>query len=296
MEKILITGASGFLGWNLCRFARSAWDVFGVAFRNDIELQGVKIHRADLAKPGEAKKLLLENRPDALIHAAAAADLNFCQMHRSESRKINVEASAVIASLCAEHSVRFVFISTDMVFDGLAAPYREEDPVNPINVYGEQKAEAERLVFDKNPESIVCRMPLLFGDAGPTAKSFIQPMAKAMKEGREISLFTDEYRTPVSGRDAAKGIFLALAKARGYLHLGGPGRVSRYDFGVLLRNVLNLPGAKLAPCSRQSIPMAAPRPRDVSFDSTKAEKLGFKPGDVMQELRELFAVPGGSPV
>jgi len=175
-----------------------------------------------------------------------------------------------------------------MVFDGLKAPYREDDPVCPINAYGEQKAEAERLVLERNPEALICRMPLMFGEAGPVAKSFVQSMARAMKEGREIALFTDEYRTPVSGRDAASGIFLGLLKARGVLHLGGPERISRYEFGKLLRDVLKVPGAKLAPCIQQSVPLPAPRPPDVSFDSAKAGKLGFKPGDLRQELRHLF--------
>jgi dTDP-4-dehydrorhamnose reductase len=288
MKKILITGASGFLGWHLWRFARDAWDVFGVAFRNNVELPGVKILRADLTSLDETKRVLLEVRPDALIHAAAAANLNFCQLNRNESHRINVEAAVNIASLCEEHAVRFAFISTDMVFDGLKAPYREDDPVSPVNAYGEQKAEAERIILIRNPEAVICRMPLMFGDAGPAVNNFIQPMVRAMKEGREIFLFTDEYRTPVSGRDAAKGIFLALSKARGLLHLGGAERVSRFDFGELLRDVLEVPGARLVPCLQESVSMPAPRPRDVSFDSTKARKLGFETGGIRQELKDLF--------
>jgi dTDP-4-dehydrorhamnose reductase len=288
LEKILITGASGFLGWNLCQFARNAWDVFGVAFRNNFVLQGAGILRADLTSLDETRRLLQEIRPDAVIHAAAAADLNFCQLNRRESHKINVEATVAVASLCAEYSVQFVFISTDIVFDGLKAPYREEDPVSPINAYGEQKAEAERKILERNPDAVICRMPLMFGEAGPVAKSFIQPMIQAMKEDREIFLFTDEYRTPISGRDAAKGIFLALSKARGFLHLGGSERISRFDFGVMLRDVLKAPGAKLVPCLRESVTMPAPRPRDVSFVSTKAGALGFEPGGIRQELQELF--------
>ena len=289
MKRILITGASGFLGWNLCRLARGAWEVFGVGFRKTLELQGATILRADLTRPAEVKSLLLQVRPDALIHAAAASDLNYCQLNRGEAHKINVAAAENIAELCAEYSIRLAFISSDMVFDGLEAPYREEDPPHPINIYGEQKAEAERRVSKANPHALICRMPLMFGEAGPVAKSFIQPMAGAMKEGREVFLFTDEYRTPVSGRDAAQGIFLALSKANGLLHLGGPERISRYDFGVLLRQVLNLPEAALAPCVRHSAALPAPRPRDLSLDSEKAAKLGFKPGSLLQELR---ALPG----
>jgi dTDP-4-dehydrorhamnose reductase len=65
---------------------------------------------------------------------------------------------------------------------------------------------------------IICRMPLMFGGPGPVAVSFIQPMLKAMREGRELKLFVDEFRKPLSGRDAAKGLLMALEKVTGTIH------------------------------------------------------------------------------
>jgi len=287
MGKLLVTGASGLLGWNLCRTAQGRWDVYGLARRNQNQLQGVELRRADLTRFKEIKESLQEIRPDALIHAAAESNPNFCQLNPAASHEINVEATANLASLCADLRIPFVFISSDLVFNGLKPPYSENDPVCPVCIYGEQKAEAERAVLERYPQALVCRMALMFGDAGQGAASFIQPLINDMRNGRQINLFMDEYRTPVSAANAAQGILLGLSKAKGILHIGGLERISRFDFGKLLRDIVGVPNAKLYACTRQSIEMAAPRPADVSLSSTRAMALGFKPGSLRKELERL---------
>jgi len=287
MGKLLVTGASGLLGWNLCRTAQGRWDVYGLARRNQNQLQGVELRRADLTRFKEIKESLQEIRPDALIHAAAESNPNFCQLNPAASHEINVEATANLASLCADLRIPFVFISSDLVFNGLKPPYSENDPVCPVCIYGEQKAEAERAVLERYPQALVCRMALMFGDAGQGAASFIQPLINDMRNGQQINLFMDEYRTPVSAANAAQGILLGLSKAKGILHIGGLERISRFDFGKLLRDILGAHNAKLYACTRQSMELAAPRPADVSLSSARAMALGFKPGPLRKELERL---------
>lgn len=208
-------------------------------------------------------------------------------MNPEKSRKINVDTAVNLAGLCADQSIPYLFTSTDLVFDGLNPPYREEDPVSPVNTYAEQKALAEEGILRRYPDAVVCRMPLMFGDPGPAGESFIQPMLHAMQKGRELQLFVDEYRTPVSGRDAAHGIFLSLERIGGIIHLGGPERISRYDFGRLLARVFHFSEAQCVPCLQKDVPMPAPRSKDVSLDSSRAFALGFTPGRPEEELEAL---------
>ncbi|MCF6158639.1 MAG: NAD(P)-dependent oxidoreductase [wastewater metagenome] len=287
MRRLLITGASGFLGWNICQAAKGEWEVFGTSFFHPVQIEGVTIVKVGLTDPGELEGVFQTVRPDAVIHTAAKSDPNYCQKHRTESQKVNVDASIHIAGLCAEYSIPCVFTSTDLVFDGLHAPYREEDEVCPVSFYGEQKVLAEEGMMRWYPEVVICRMALMFGNPGPCAASFIQPMIRAMKEGRELPLFVDEFRTPLSVKSAVHGLFLALGKMRGILHLGGMERISRYDFGKLLLDVFHFQEAKLIPSKQKDIMMAAPRPPDVSLDNTKALLLGFKPFPLLNELKEL---------
>ncbi|MDZ8256981.1 NAD(P)-dependent oxidoreductase [Nostoc sp. ChiQUE01b] len=287
MKRLLITGASGFLGWHICQLAKQEWDIYGTYLSHPLEISSMKILKANLTNFQELKRIFNDVKPAAVIHTAAHSQPNFCQTHPEESHAINVIASCNIAGLCADNSIPCAFTSTDLVFDGLNAPYRETDAVSPVNLYGEQKAIAEADMLERYPMTAVCRMPLMFGAATPTAKSFIQPFIQTLQAEKELSLFIDEFRTPVSGTSAAKGLLLALEKVNGIIHLGGKERISRYDFGQILVEVFQLPATKLKFCRQQDVKMAAPRPTDVSLDSSKAFALGYQPLSVREELEAI---------
>ncbi|MEB3277682.1 MAG: NAD(P)-dependent oxidoreductase [Lyngbya sp.] len=287
MQKLLVTGASGFLGWNICQVAASQWQVYGTYSSKAVEIPGVNIIQVDLTNYQGLKTLIDEIKPTAIIHAAAQSKPNYCELHPDETYPINVTASVNIAGLCADNSIACAFTSTDLVFNGLNAPYQETDPVSPVSIYGEQKVAAEQGMLERNPQIAVCRMPLMFGKASPHAGSFIQGFIETLKAGKELQLFTDEYRTSVSGTTAAKGLLLALEKAQGILHLGGKERMSRYNFGRLLAEVFAFPVDKIKPCLQQDVQMPASRPPDVSLDSSKAFNLGYKPLSIREELEAL---------
>jgi dTDP-4-dehydrorhamnose reductase len=287
MKKLLITGASGFLGWHLCQIAKQEWEVYGTYFSHSLEIPGIKMLKVDLVDFQELKQIFDAVQPAAVIHTAAISQPNFCQTHPDESHAINVTASCNIAGLCADSSISCAFTSTDLVFDGLNAPYRETDPVCPVNIYGEQKVMAEEGMLKRYPMTAICRMPLMFGNETPTATSFIQPFIQTLKQRKELNLFIDEFRTPVSGKTAAKGLLLALEKVNGLIHLGGKEIISRYDFGRLLVDVFQLAPDGLKACQQKDVKMAAPRPSDVSLDSSKAFSLGYQPLSLREELQDL---------
>ncbi len=288
MKKLLITGANGFLGWNICGLAKDRWRLFGTVYSHQVEIPKVTTIKIDLTDYSELKRLFQDVRPDAVIHTAAASDPNSCQVNPEVSYGINVEASVNIALLCSDCLIPYLYTSTDLVFDGLNAPYRESDPVSPVNVYGEHKAQAEERILKAYPQSTVCRMSLMFGLSGPVAKSFIQPILLAMREDRELRLFVDEFRTPLSAESAVAGLFLALNKVRGIIHLGGVDRISRYDFGKLMQRIFKFENANIKSCRQDEINMPAPRPADVSLDSSKAVALGFKPLPLIEELQNIY--------
>jgi len=288
MKKLLITGASGFLGWHLCQLAKEEWEIYGTYLSHPLEIPGIKMLKVNLTDFQELQRIFNDIKPSAVIHTAAHSQPNFCQTNPKESHAINVIASGNIAELCADNSIPCAFTSTDLVFDGLNASYRETDAVCPVNLYGEQKAIAEAGMLERYPMTVVCRMPLMFGAATPTAKSFIQPFIQTLQAEQELSLFIDEFRTPVSGTTAAKGLLLALEKVNGIIHLGGKERISRYDFGQILVEVFQIPATGLKSCRQHDVKMAAPRPADVSLDSSKAFALGYQPLSVKEELQQLI--------
>jgi dTDP-4-dehydrorhamnose reductase len=294
MKKLLVTGASGFLGWNLCNDVKSNWEVTGTFFRHPVSYKNVNTIKLDLTNYKLLEKMFNVIRPDAVIHTAGATDPNYCQEHPEETAKINVDAAVNIAGFCADSKIPYIFTSTDLIFDGLHAPYKEDDPARPVNIYGEQKALAEADIQRTYPGTVICRMPLMFGEPGPASQSFIQPMITSLKSGEEIKLFVDEFRTPVSGKTAARGLLLALQQGKGILHLGGAERISRYNFGLLLMDVMRIRNARLKRCQQKDMPMSAPRALDVSLDSSRAFALGYKPLPLRDELKILLNSSGSA--
>ncbi|WP_309743584.1 MULTISPECIES: NAD(P)-dependent oxidoreductase [unclassified Chamaesiphon] len=287
MRKLLITGASGFLGWNLCQVARAEWEVHGISHRHPLSIPDVRLERVDLTNAELVAAAIDRIAPDAIIHAAAASSPNLCQEQPIPSAQINITATQILAQICAGAEIPLVFTSTDLVFDGTQPPYLETDPVSPLNIYGEQKVAAERAILAAYPQATICRMPLMFGMAPPAATSFIQPWLTSMRADRSLQLFVDEFRTPVSATTAAQGLLLALQHGSEIIHLGGSERISRYDFGCLLAEVFQLDSALLSPIDRRDLPMTAPRAADVSLDNHKAISLGYKLPSLRSELASL---------
>jgi dTDP-4-dehydrorhamnose reductase len=286
MKSLLVTGASGLLGWNVCGRALRRWRVSGVFHRHPVDLSGVFLRSCDLTDRRELVRLFREVAPHAVVHCAAAAQPDFCQTHAAESRPINVDVPVGIADLCAGAGIPYVFVSTDLVFDGTRAPYREGDSVSPISVYAEQKVAAEGGVLARHPAATVVRLPPMFGDPGPAAATFIHPWIAALQPGKELLLFADEFRTPVGVRTAAEGALMALGVAGGILHLGGRERVSRYALGLMVADLLGADARLIKPGRQGDRTVGAPRPPDVSLDSSRAFALGYDPPPLHNELRE----------
>jgi len=288
-RTLLVTGASGFLGWNVCREAlRQGWAVVGVVNRHAVCPDGATTAVCDITHGTCLRKVLREQRPDAVVHAAALANADYCQDHEEESGRVNRDATVLIGTLCATDGIPCVFTSTDLVFDGRRGNYRPSDPCCPVSVYGRHKAEAEAGLRRAFPDATVCRMPLMFGNPGPAASSFLQPMLRALQVSAPLTLYEDEYRTPVSGAEAARGILRALAWRGETVHLGGRERLSRFEIGRILAAILGADAALILPAPQSSSTRPAPRTRDGSLDSSESFARGYNPPAFGDDLRAVL--------
>lgn len=283
-RRLLITGASGFLGWHLARAAQATWQVEGTYHRHAPPLPGVKLHCIDLTDATGVNHWLTQVAPDAVIHTAALSQPNRCEQEPDLSYAINVEATRVLAQFCGDRHIPFAFTSTDQVFDGQAAPYDETSPPSPISVYGRHKVEAEAILQALHPAAAICRMPLLYGPPSPTAECFLQGFLRTLGAEQPLRLFIDEFRTPAYVEDAAAGLLLALEKTSGLLHLGGPDRISRYDFGLRMAEIFGFDKTLLVPSKQADVVMPAPRPADVSSRRHRAFELGYRPRGIVAGL------------
>lgn len=274
---LMVTGASGSLGHWICRMAISEWSVWGIHWQHQPDISGIKAVQADLTDAQELKKLFFAIKPHAVIHAAAASQPALCEADPRSTFGINVDVPELLAALCAEKGIPYIFTSTDLVFNGLNAPYDERSPVSPVNAYGRQKAQAEAAILKRYPEALVCRMPLMFGLGPRVSGNFSLQMLSAIKKGRTIRLFTDEFRTPVDFKSAAMGLLKMLGRSQGLLHLGGRSRISRFELGLLMARQMDIATSMLEPVSIDALAFAVVRPPDCTMKSNAAYALGYDP-------------------
>jgi dTDP-4-dehydrorhamnose reductase len=267
--RLLITGASGLLGAYLLRAVENRRDLVARGGPGGGERFGIVLRPLDLTDSTAVADAFRADRPDVVLHAAALARVADCVRDPERAARINAEATAILAGLAAEAGTRFVLVSTDLVFDGENAPYTEADSPRPLSVYGRTKRAAEEAALAV-PRSAVVRVSLLYGPSLHGRPSFFDELAAALRAGRPITLFRDEWRTALDLITAAQAL-LAVARSNvtGVLHLGGPERVSRLEMGLRLAKFLQADPSPIVAADRAAVPSAEPRPRDVSLDSSR---------------------------
>jgi dTDP-4-dehydrorhamnose reductase len=292
--RILVTGASGLLGGRLAASLSGHHEVVGSLHHASIPLglPGVPMDLLSAASIGAA---LAEARPQAVVHAAALADPDRCEREPERAEALNVEATRNLARACRSAGVRLVGLSTDLVFGNEGAPWTEEAPTRPLLAYGRTKRSGELALLDEHPGGVVVRVALVHGQGyGPRATAS-ESVAWALREGRPLRLYTDQYRTPVDPASVADALERLLAgSSRGVYHLGGLERVSRYELGLRTARLLGLDASRIEAVRFADQAGAAPRPADASLDSFRAmRELGWRSRPLDVGILEGRAFPAG---
>ncbi|HMO18058.1 MAG TPA: SDR family oxidoreductase [Oligoflexia bacterium] len=237
MARILITGYSGMLGRSVAEIFASdpAYKVIGLSrspmeysdFENDID----KIS-FDLTKTREIPDLLDKIRPDVIIHTAAMVDIKACQNKKHYAYLLHAESARELANF--SRNIRFIYISTDSVFDGIRGNYTEEDNPNPLNEYAKSKYRGE-LETLSGGNSLVLRTNI-YGFHRPVVNSSIAEWALSkFKAGEKIRGFGNICFNPLYTVQLAEIIkVISESQHCGILHLGSDTCLSKYDFLKLL--------------------------------------------------------------
>jgi dTDP-4-dehydrorhamnose reductase len=268
--RLLLTGASGQLGSYVLReIEKCGLDVAAWSGSRAGRLFGVELQPVDLADPDQMATAFRRAAPTVVIHAAAIAAIAECRRDPLRAERVNAAATTLLAELTEQARARLLLVSTDLVFDGEKGWYREQDLPSPLSVYARTKAAAEAPVLAL-PSGIVLRMSLLFGPSIVGRPYFFDAQVTALREGRPITLFSDEWRTPLSLATAARALLgVVRSDFHGLLHLGGPERMSRLEMGQRLAVHLGADGRGIVAAVRDSVPAAEPRPRDTSLDCSR---------------------------
>jgi len=284
-SRVLITGGSGLLGLNWAANIKNTHDVTLGILNRVVQLPDTATQRLSL----ESVDKFLENldfiNPDCVIHTAGLASVELCEEKPNLAYHTNVELAENVALACALRGIRLAHISTDHLFRGDLALLDEEAPVDPVNIYGKTKAEAEVRVHDAYPEALIIRTN--FYGWGPSFRpSFSDWVLKNLKMKHPITLFNDVFHTPIYTERLVQVVHQLFEKfASGVFHVVGDERVSKYDFGMQLASAFGLDKKLISAGSVKSQPNRVVRPIDMSLSNKKVSKeLGVHVGSIKQHL------------
>jgi dTDP-4-dehydrorhamnose reductase len=281
--RILVTGASGLLGGRLAELLAATQDVIALRHRAPVPA-GLAAVDGDLLDAASLARAIESARPDAILHSAALADADRCETEPDLARRCNVEASQEIARRSRAQGLRLIALSTDLVLGGDRAFSTEDQDDRPLLVYGRTKREAEDAVLAESPDAVVLRVALVIGRGYGPRTTASEAVAASLAAGRRPRLFEDQYRTPIDPESVADAVARALdLPVSGRLHIGGAERLSRYDLGRRVADVLGL-GGDFERASRAS--QDVPRPADASLDCSRARRtLGWTPRPLDDAIR-----------
>ncbi len=270
MTRVLVTGASGLLGANLVLGLMGRHEVTAVTHATRLVHPKLTSRQADLSAPGVARRLFLSVRPEAIIHCAAATNVDACERDPSTAFRLNTEMAEEVARAALESGARLVHISTDAVFDGRGGPYSEDDIPAPLNVYAESKLAGEVAVREAHPDALVLRTNFFGWNALPKM-NLAEWFLEKLRVGRQAPGFADVFFSPLLVNDAVGLVEKLLPSVvSGILHLPGRDCLSKYEFGCLLAEAFGLDRKLVLRADSQRSGLAARRAPRTCLDGSKA--------------------------
>ncbi len=286
--RLLVTGASGLLGWRVINVAlKRGHEVFTIYNKHPIKA-GIAV-KLDITDSEGVKDIIRKLKPDVIIHTAAYTDVDGCESNKDLAWRVNAEATKHIAEASTNVNAHLIYVSTDYVFDGERGLYREDDKPNPINYYGYTKLMGEEFVKQYAKSWCIARTSVIYGWGG-SKLNFATWLIENLKQGRQVKILTDQYVSPTLNTNLAQ-MLVEIAERRlcGILHTAGASRVSRYEFARKLAQTFNLNPDLITPAKMNELQWRARRPRDSSLDVSKSFKvlIESKPMTIEEALKTM---------
>ena len=276
IHPIVITGATGTLGRAFARTCERRGLSYSLTRRQDM----------DVAEPDSVTRLLDAITPWAVINTAGYVRVDDAERERDACFRENARGPAHLAEACARRGVRLATFSSDLVFDGTkGAPYVEDDPPNPLNVYGESKVEAERRVLEIMPSALVVRTSAFFGPWD--AHNFVTVALRVLASGEPFVAASDGRVSPSYVPDLVDATLDLLIGGEGGLrHLANDGSVTWAELATMAAKLVGLDAERVEAVPTARLDLAARRPPDTTLGSARGKLLPPLPDSLERYIHE----------
>lgn len=277
--KIIVTGSSGMLGRILCKKLAKEYRVFGLDLENRIGLS--QFLKCDITKQEEVDGVFSSIDHDIIIHTAAFADVDGCEIDKEKAKAVNTQGTINIAKIARESGAMLFFISTDYVFNGKKkGAWRENDLTCPLSIYGESKLSAEEFIRQNLEEYFIIRTSWLYGAGG---KNFVDTIRVAAQSKPLLKVVDDQTGGPTYVVDLAEAIKNLIKKVKpcpkkyeGIYHITNSGSCSWYEFAKEIIRLSKL-RAEIVPIKSSQLDRPAKRPLNSLLSNAKYNRFIRKP-------------------
>ena len=262
--KALVMGANGLVGSRVMKLLGNA---VGTCHRRPQN----GLLKLDITDAEGAGKLISRFSPEVIFHCAnLAGGVNFCQSNPKAATDFHLNATKTIGNACSANKATMVFISTDYVFDGKKASYKEEDETNPLNLYGKLKLAAEEWVKANVAKYMIVRTTNIYGwDPETVTPNYVMGLYRALSSGKPFNAPSFLWGNPTYAGDlAGAAVELCMKKAFGVYHVVGRSYVNRFEWATRACEVFGL-DKTLVKEIKKPPPGIVPRPMKSRLDAGK---------------------------
>ncbi len=300
---MLITGAHGFLGQHVVRLfiEESNCDLILTAREKETLFVGtadeariLAYHPLDVTQRSAVKEIVTSTKPTVIVNCAGFVKVDESEVKRELAWRTNVSSVEHLAEVARKVDARIIHVSTDLVFDGLRAPYSETDAPHPVNYYGRTKLASENVLRTAGLEHTIFRTCLVYGATEKANANYALSVVLALGRGETIYAATDLYSTPTLVDDLALAIVRATERRRlGLYHVAGTEMLPRYEFALKIAEVFRLDTSLIQPITAAELKkrpggeyLRAERPVRNGLVSLKAQTdLGLRLSNVDEGLQ-----------
>ena len=284
---MLITGVSGLLGGNLAYCLKDHYDILGIYHAHEVHIDGIRTQQQDLTKAEDAREMIEGFDPEIVIHSSAQADVDACELDQEACEKLNVQATRHMVNALAGRNVQYIFISTDLVYDGTKGHYAETDKVNPLSFYARTKREAE-LESLKIKNAFICRTNF-YGFNIQAKQSLGEWAIHELSQKNKVKGFSDCFFSGIYTFTLADLLHEAIQKnLSGIYHCACRDSISKLEFVFKIADRLGLDKSLVEPISVDEFPFKAMRSKRLSLKTDKLANDLSQTIPTMDEALERF--------
>ena len=288
MKNILITGASGMLGSNLCiSMNNKNFYITGSYFSNTPLKKDINFVSMDIRNGSICQEVIKKIHPDIVIHCAALTNMDLCEKNQKLAYEVNtIGTKNILESI--NKDCHFIFISTDNVYNNGIRFNKENSKNNITNIYGNSKLKAEELIQMSKIKNTILRTNFFGWHQGGLNAGLLHFIYDNLRQNKKINLFHDVYFTPISIPLLIKGLVKIINnEIIGIYNYGGNERISKHKFGIAVADVFQLDKKLINNISINEFNFLAKRPKEMSMDSTKISNHVNVPNTVLEQIIEL---------